>query len=82
MAIPAVNSTTLSPSPLENLATQKSKPAPKPAADTDTVKISAAAKSLQERTVASSEIVQEAAAGDVQAQAQLAKPTASVSVKG
>jgi predicted lipid-binding transport protein (Tim44 family) len=47
----------------------------------DTVNISKTAQDLQKTAVASSQVVQAAASGDLRAQAQLANPTAATGVE-
>jgi hypothetical protein len=48
------------------------RPTPKPPPATDTVQISYASRALQQRTEAAAQTVQDAAAGDMQAKAELA----------
>lgn len=80
MAIPGINSNILA-EPLKPVPVAKTAPKPKPSAK-DTVKISAAAKELQQRTEAPAQVIEAASSGDIQAKAQLARPaTASVASK-
>jgi len=66
------------PVAVQPAAARQSAPAPKPQpAATDTVQISAGAKALQEAAETSSQTVREAASGDVQAKALLAKQAAA-----
>jgi hypothetical protein len=82
MAISLVKSNILAATPIQSSTAPRTKAGLKQApSSTDTVKISAAAKSLQSKTAAPAQVVQAAAAGDLQAKAQLAKPAASSSVK-
>lgn len=66
------------PVAVQPAAARQPAPAPKPQpAATDTVKISTAAKALQEQTQAPAQTVKAAAPGDVQAKALLATPAAA-----
>ena len=83
MAVSPINpSSVQTHTPVQSAVPAQKAPAPKtqPVAS-DTVKISAAAKNLQEQTAAPAQIIQAAASGDVQAKAQLEKPTAAPAKK-
>jgi hypothetical protein len=82
MAISLVKSNILAATPIQSSTAPRTKPGLKQAAPaTDTVKISATAKSLQAKTAAPAQVVQAAAGGDLQAKAQLAKPTTAATGK-
>jgi hypothetical protein len=83
MAISSINSRhAQTHTPVQTSAVPQKAPAAKPQpVAADTIKISPTAKNLQEQTAAPSQIVQAADAGDLQAQAQLAKPTAAPAVE-
>jgi hypothetical protein len=81
MAVSAISSNILA-QPQQPSVAGKPAVAAKPQTSTsDTVKISATAKALQEKTAAPAHTVRAAATGDLQAKAQLAKPTAGSTVE-
>jgi len=82
MAISVSNATLLqAPVAVQPAAARQPAPAPKPQpAATDTVQISAGAKALQEAAETSSQTAREAASGDVQAKALLAKEAAAQTI--
>ena len=79
MAIPQIGSNIVNPGTFQVATVVNSKKAK--AAATDTVKISDAAKSLQAKTAAPARVVQAASGGDLQAKAQLARPTTAATGK-